>query len=259
MHRSEREALTGYLAGQWQSHMYPLEDAKRPLTHATMSCKNSNQTSETRWVRTLIKSPRIPPWSAPRWARSSGAPAEPAPGPKSLDCGTIHHDQSDWTLHERRSEREGGGGAGKGRQSWPPELASGAASAPCHGRAERHLQRGAPAVLRGGARRGHRIAGRALVTECCRRCIDGSAWPIRATRGCHGIGGPMVAPDMVPTPRGPRPAARARPEEPPAPSRERYALRPTSWAHGAPDVTSWPDLREFMARLTGRPPAPRAP
>ena len=34
-HSSEREALVGYLAGQWKSHMYPSEDsAKRPLAHA---------------------------------------------------------------------------------------------------------------------------------------------------------------------------------------------------------------------------------
>ena len=39
MHRSEREALTGGLAGQWQSHMYLSEDAKRLLAHATRSYK----------------------------------------------------------------------------------------------------------------------------------------------------------------------------------------------------------------------------
>ena len=42
-HRSEREAVRGDLAGKWQSHMYPSEDAKRPLAHATRNGKNSNQ------------------------------------------------------------------------------------------------------------------------------------------------------------------------------------------------------------------------
>ena len=32
---SEKEALAGDLAGQLQSHVYPSEDAKRPLAHAT--------------------------------------------------------------------------------------------------------------------------------------------------------------------------------------------------------------------------------
>ena len=54
MHRSEREALTGSLAGQWQSHMYLSEDAKRPLAHATRNNKNSKQMSETSTVRTRI-------------------------------------------------------------------------------------------------------------------------------------------------------------------------------------------------------------
>ena len=53
-HRSEREALIGDLAGQWQSHMYPSEDAKRPLAHGTSNNKISNQTSETNRLRSLI-------------------------------------------------------------------------------------------------------------------------------------------------------------------------------------------------------------
>ena len=55
-HRSEREALKGDLAGQCQSHIYPSEDAKRPLrvANATPNNKNSNQTSEPNRVRTLI-------------------------------------------------------------------------------------------------------------------------------------------------------------------------------------------------------------
>ena len=51
MHRSEREPLTGDLAGQWQSHMYLAEDANRPLAHAT----SNNNSAGTVWlsVRTL--------------------------------------------------------------------------------------------------------------------------------------------------------------------------------------------------------------
>ena len=33
--------------------MYPSEDAKRPLAHATRNCKNSNQSCETGKIRTL--------------------------------------------------------------------------------------------------------------------------------------------------------------------------------------------------------------
>ena len=51
---NERKALIGYLAGQCQSHMYPLEGAKRPLAHATRKNKNSNQMTETNRNRTLI-------------------------------------------------------------------------------------------------------------------------------------------------------------------------------------------------------------
>ena len=54
MHGSERESLTGDLAGQWQSHMYFAEDAKRSLAHATRNNKNSNQMSETSRIRTLV-------------------------------------------------------------------------------------------------------------------------------------------------------------------------------------------------------------
>ena len=56
-HRREREALVGYMAGKWQSHTDPSEDAKRPLSHAARNCKNSNQqyeTIETNRIRTLI-------------------------------------------------------------------------------------------------------------------------------------------------------------------------------------------------------------
>ena len=53
MHRSVRETLTGGLAGQWQSHMYLSEDAKRPLAHATRNYKNSKQIGETSRIRTL--------------------------------------------------------------------------------------------------------------------------------------------------------------------------------------------------------------
>ena len=53
-HRSEREASVSDLAGPWQLHMYPSEDSKRQLAHATQSCKNSNQTIETCRVRTLV-------------------------------------------------------------------------------------------------------------------------------------------------------------------------------------------------------------
>ena len=50
---SEKEALTGGLAGRWQSHMYLSEDAKRPLAHATRSYKNWRQIRETSRIRTL--------------------------------------------------------------------------------------------------------------------------------------------------------------------------------------------------------------
>ena len=52
-HSSEREALVGDLDGQWQSHMYPSEDAKRSLAHATQNCKNSIVAFETVRIRTL--------------------------------------------------------------------------------------------------------------------------------------------------------------------------------------------------------------
>ena len=51
--RSEREALTGGLAGQWQSHMYLSEDAKRSLAHATRRYKIWLQIGETSRIRTL--------------------------------------------------------------------------------------------------------------------------------------------------------------------------------------------------------------
>ena len=54
MQGSERESLTGDLAGQWQSHMYFAEDAKRSLAHATRNNKNSNQMSEINRIRTLV-------------------------------------------------------------------------------------------------------------------------------------------------------------------------------------------------------------
>ena len=53
MHRSEREAFTGGSAGQWQSHMYLSEDAKRSLAHATWNCKNSGFACEIVRMRTL--------------------------------------------------------------------------------------------------------------------------------------------------------------------------------------------------------------
>ena len=53
MHRSERKALIGDLAGQW-SHMYPSEDAKRSLARATCNNNNSNQLSQINRVRTLV-------------------------------------------------------------------------------------------------------------------------------------------------------------------------------------------------------------
>ena len=53
MHKSEREALIGDLAGQWQLHMYLSEDPKRSLAHATLKCKISTPICETGRVRTL--------------------------------------------------------------------------------------------------------------------------------------------------------------------------------------------------------------
>ena len=46
----------GYFVFQWQQHMYPLEDAKRQLAHATRNYKKSNQRIEINRIRTLIDS-----------------------------------------------------------------------------------------------------------------------------------------------------------------------------------------------------------
>ena len=54
LYRSEREPLTGDLAGQWQPHMYLAEGAKRTIARATRSNKNSNPMSEIGRIRTLI-------------------------------------------------------------------------------------------------------------------------------------------------------------------------------------------------------------
>ena len=53
-HSSEREALIGDLAGPCQSHMYPSEDAKRMLAHATSNNKNLYPLSEPTRIRILI-------------------------------------------------------------------------------------------------------------------------------------------------------------------------------------------------------------
>ena len=57
MHRSEKEALIGDLEGQWPSHKYPSEDAKRPLVHATLN-SNSNQ---------RVTPTGFEPWSTESW------------------------------------------------------------------------------------------------------------------------------------------------------------------------------------------------
>ena len=46
------------LAGPCQSHMYPLEDAKRTLAHATSNNKNPYSTSKPTRIRTLIHTVR---------------------------------------------------------------------------------------------------------------------------------------------------------------------------------------------------------
>ena len=51
-HSSERNALIGDLSVALDSHMYPSEDAKRLLAHATRNNKNSTHMIETSRVRT---------------------------------------------------------------------------------------------------------------------------------------------------------------------------------------------------------------
>ena len=54
--RGKKTALIGDLAGPCQSHMYPLEDAKRTLAHATSNNKKPYSTSEPTRIRTVIHS-----------------------------------------------------------------------------------------------------------------------------------------------------------------------------------------------------------
>ena len=65
-HRSEREALIGDLAGQWQSHMYPLEDAKdsslMPIGTAKFQTKRVKPTGVELWYTQsrLLNAPTLP-------------------------------------------------------------------------------------------------------------------------------------------------------------------------------------------------------
>ena len=57
--RGKKEALIGdlaRLAGRRQSHMYPSEDSKRTLAHATSNNKNPCSTRKPTRIRTLIYS-----------------------------------------------------------------------------------------------------------------------------------------------------------------------------------------------------------
>ena len=54
--RGGKKALIGDLAGPCQSHMYPSEDAKRTLAHATSNNKNPYPVSEPTRIRTRIHS-----------------------------------------------------------------------------------------------------------------------------------------------------------------------------------------------------------
>ena len=53
--RGKKEALIGDLAGPCRSHMYPSEDAKRTLAHATSNNQNPYSSSKPTRIRTLIR------------------------------------------------------------------------------------------------------------------------------------------------------------------------------------------------------------